>query len=455
MTAAPRQEHVLTAIEQFASYAAGLDRRSLPDDVVHHAKRAIIDWEAALLPGMIEPPATLLERALEDELDRGAARLPSGRAAPAGPAALIIGAAAHTIEFDDIFRDAIYHPGAPTISAAWPLAQALGADGRALIAAVIAGYEVSTRIGAALGRAHYRFWHNTGTVGSFGAASACAHLLALDRSRHAHALATVGTFAAGLQQAFRMDSMSKPLHAGRAAQAGLSAAQMAAAGITGSLDILEGDAGLGRAMGDGPDWAAALANLGERFNINRMTFKNHGCCGHTFAPIDGALTLQAQMKVPAAAIERVRIDTYSTALEVAGNRAPHTAAEARFSLPYVIACALVHGSVRLAAFSPERLADPVVRELMTRIELGVDPAIDAAFPGQRAARVSITTRDGRSEHWFQPTRKGDPEAPLSDRELGDKYIELVAPVIGEPAARKRLDWLWGLEHEPQLVWPAH
>ena len=117
---------------------------------------------------------------------------------------------------------------------------------------------------AALGRAHYRYWHNTGTAGTFGAVSAAATLLGLDAERHAHALATGATFAAGLQQAFRMDSMSKPLHAGHAAEAGVLAALAAERGVTGSLDVLDGDAGLGRAMSDGPDWHAATATLGQR-----------------------------------------------------------------------------------------------------------------------------------------------------------------------------------------------
>ena len=431
--------------ERLARFATGLADSDLSAPVVHHAKRAVIDWYAALLPGLVEAPALQLQQMLASELDQGPARLALGRAASVRAAALIQGSASHAVEFDDIYREAIYHPGAPTISAAWALAQARGSDGLTLLRAIVAGYEVSTRIGAALGRAHYRYWHNTGTVGCFGAASACASLLALDASAHAHALATVGTFAAGLQQAFRMDSMSKPLHAGRAAESGLSAAMMAQVGITGSLDILEGEAGMGRAMSDGPDWAVALSTLGTHYNITEMTFKNHGCCGHTFAAIDGTLALAQQLAVRPEALRRVHISTYGPALAVAGNADPVTAAEARFSLPYVIATALRFGSVRLAAFSAERLADPDTRSLMRRIELAVDPELDAAFPGQRAARVRFELADGRTAEWLQPTRKGDPDAPLSDDELSAKFIELAAPVLGEAAAQTRLQALWRLD----------
>src|SRR3954471_4178384 len=271
-------------VERCAAWAARFRGQPIPPQVMHHARRALIDWHAALYPGAVLPPATLLEKALAGDLDRGEARLALGRQATVRAAALINATAAHTAELDDIFRDGIYHPGAPTIAAARALA-----GGKNLLRCIVVGYEISTRIGAAMGRAHYRYWHNTGTIGCFGAAAAAAELLQLDERQFAHALATVATFAAALQQAFRMDSMSKPLHAGRAAQAGVTAALAAREGVTGSLDILEGEAGFGRAMGDNPDWEHALTGLGRDFHITRMTFKNHACCGHTFAAIDGAL----------------------------------------------------------------------------------------------------------------------------------------------------------------------
>jgi 2-methylcitrate dehydratase PrpD len=437
-------------VERFAAFAEASRRQPVAPEVLHHAKRAVIDWYAALLPGAVVPPATALERALADELDRGAARLALGRPATVRAAAIINGSASHTVEVDDIFRDGIYHPGAPTIPAALALAQARGASGEAFLRAVIVGYEISTRIGAAMGRAHYKYWHNTGTIGCFGAAAAAAELLQLDAKRFAHALATVATFSAGLQQAFRMDSMSKPLHAGHAAEAGVTAALAAAEGVIGSLDVMEGEAGYGRAMGDNPDWEKALATLGRDFHITRMTFKNHACCGHTFAAIDGALAVQSQLGVAARDIERVKVGTYRAGVEVAHYEDPHTPAEARFSMKYVVASALAHGSVRLAAFEPPRLEDPITRDLMRRVDVALDPALDATFPGQRAARVSILARDGRRAEHLQPTRKGDPDAPLTDRELEAKYLELAAPVIGEARARELLARLWRLEREARV-----
>ena len=446
-------------VEKLGAWAEGYRTQALEGDVLHHARRAVIDWYAALAPGAVQAPATLLERALAEELDHGAARLALGRKATVRAAALINGSAAHTAEVDDIFRDGIYHPAAPTISAAHALAQAHGVSGERFLRAVIVGYEISTRIAAAMGRAHYKFWHNTGTIGCFGAAAAAAEILQLDRTRFAHALATVTTFAAGLQQSFRMDSMSKPLHAGRAAEAGVTAALAAREGVIGSLDVIEGEAGFGKAMGyadaaTGPDWEKAFVTLGREFNITRMTFKNHACCGHTFAAIDGAMALKKKMGAAANDIERVRVRTYRAGLEVAGIEEPKNAAEAHFSMKYVVATALTHGNVRLAAFEQDRIDNAQTRELMHRVEVALDPELDATFPKQRAARVAIQLRGGREEDFYQPTRIGDPDMPLTDAQLEEKYLELVAPVLGATAARKLLARLWRLEREAELDFAA-
>jgi len=247
-----------------------------------------------------------------------------------------------------------------------------------------------------------------------------------------------------------MDSMSKPPHAGRAAEAGVLAAQLGGRGVTGSLDVLEGEIGLGRAMSNGPDWSQAGATLGHDFHITRLTFKNHIGCGHTFAAIDGALEMKQRYDLEVGDIERVQVATYLPALDIACYTHPASANEARFSLGYVVATALAHGSVRLAAYEPSRLEDPVTRALMERMDLAVDPELDAAFPGQRAARVVIHTRDGRRLEHFQPNRKGDPEQPLTDAELEGKFLELASPVIGSERARALLSQIWALDTSAAL-----
>ena len=254
----------MLATQVFARFAHEASRRALPTDVLHHAQRAVVDWYASLYPGLAMPAVQVLEATMADDLDRGDARLALGRAATPRAAALINGTAAHAAEVDDSFRDAMYHPGAATVAAALAAAQATQASGADFLRAVVLGYEVSTRIGVVMGRPHYRFWHNTGTMGSFGAAAAASSLLRLDEDAFAHALAIAATFTAGLQQAFRTEAMAKPLHAGRAAEAGVLAAQLASRGMRSSLDVLEGESGLGQAMSDGPDWSQAGVTLGKR-----------------------------------------------------------------------------------------------------------------------------------------------------------------------------------------------
>jgi len=441
-----------TVLHRLADYAASLRTAPVPEPVRHAARRCIVDWFAATLPGGAVPPATLLIEALAEDIGRGRAMLlPSGRRATMKAAALINGAASHAIEFDDIFRDAIYHPGTPVISAALAAAQGRGASGEALLRGIVAGYEVSTRIGVAVNPAHYEFWHTTGTVGSFGAAAAAAVILGLDAERTMHALANAGTLAAGLQQAFRSDAMSKPLHSGHAAECGLTMALAAEAGVTGAPDLLEGKAGFGAAMSRNVDWSMATAELGTRFNILAMTQKNHSACGHAHAAIDAVIELRNRHKLTAADVAKIRIATYRVALEVTGNFAPKTEFEAKFSAPYCAAAALLFGSARMAAFTPERRADKQLRDLMRRVELSIDPELDAAFPRQRAARVEIETTSGERLRHFAPTRKGDPDSPLSDAEIAEKYRELAAAELGGEASERLLARLWRIDEMANLA----
>lgn len=433
------------ACEIFGAYAGRFHDTRLPDEVLHHARRALVDWCAALYPGLDAAPLPQLRRLMAGEAGSGPAQLGRGACAGARTAALLNGTAAHAAELDDSFREAMLHPGAATIAAALATAQQCEASGLALLRAMVLGYEVSTRIGVVLGRPHYRYWHNTGTVGSFGAAAAAACLLGLRGSAFAHALAIAATLAAGLQQAFRMDSMCKPLHAGRAAEAGVLAAQLAAEGVTGSLDVLDGEAGMGRAMSEGADWSVVGDTLGRDFHITRLTFKNHVGCGLAFAAIDAALALAQRHALRPEDIRSVQVHTFGPALDIACHADPTTAHEARFSMRYLVATALVHGSVRLAAYTPQRLQDAATRALMARIDTAVDAELDAAFPARRSARVVIETTAGERHVFLQRDRKGDPELPLSDAELDGKLLELATPVLGEAEAQALRMRLWAVD----------
>ncbi len=286
-------------------------------------------------------------------------------------------------------------------------------------------------------------------MGCFGSAGAAAALAAPgDTQAMRHALATAASLAAGLQQAFRSDAMTKALHAGHAAWVGVGAGLGAAAGLTGAPDVLEGDAGFGAALACDPQWSLATEGLGSSYNIMAITQKKHACCGHTFAAIDAVLELRAQHAIAPAQVEAIEVATYRAALDVAGNPEPRSVFEAKFSLPYVVCRALLSGTVRLGAFEPAQLIDPAARALMRRVRLVADPELSAGFPRMRAARVTLTLRDGRVLQHFAPYRKGDPEAPLSDAELDEKFAELAGPVIGRDAAGTLLQRLWQVDRLP-------
>ncbi|WP_329319932.1 MmgE/PrpD family protein [Streptomyces sp. NBC_01262] len=430
----------MTVVEQLAEFAVAQRALPLGEDVRHAAVRAVVDWVSATVPGSVTPAARALTEALAP--GPGPSRLiPSGQATDVRTAALLNGTAAHAAELDDIYRDALYHPGAPTIAAAFAVADLLDATGEDLLRAVITGYEIGARIALAVGPAHYRHWHTTGTVGTFGAAAAVAELLRLDAGRFAGALALAATMAAGLQQTFRSPSTGKPLHAGHAAEAGVLAALAADKGLAGALDVLEGPAGFGVATAGVTDFP--LTGLGDPFCVTATTVKYHACCGHTFAAIDGAIELRAD-GIRAQDIAAIEIETYRTAIEVAGRADPHEPGEARFSLAYTVAAALVLGSVRLHAFEPEALRNPAIRNLMARTTTRVDPELDAIAPGRRAARVRVTIRQGATHERLRLTRKGDPDDPLNDQELRDKFDELVPPFLGRSRAEAIASALWNL-----------
>jgi 2-methylcitrate dehydratase PrpD len=436
-------------LQRFAEFAVAERERGLSPEVQQAATRAVVDWFAATVAGSGMDAARIMRTTLLDgEGAQGPCRLvPGGERTSARTAALINATASHIAEMDDIFREGIYHPGSPTVGAVLAAAELTGASGADVLRAVAVGYEIGDRIAEAMQPAHYTYWHTTGTVGTIGAAAGAAELLRLDAEQFAHALATATTMAAGLQQAFRSDAMSKPLHAGHAAEQGLLAAQLAAQGFTGALDVLDGEAGFGAAMGKAPDWDAAVAKLGSPWGVTTATVKNHSCCGHTFAAVDAALVLRAQGVSPED-VREIRVATYTTATKVAGNPDPKTAFEAKFSTAYCVAAALALGSVRLRAFEDEQLSDPLLRDLVQRTTVVADPQYDAAFPGKRAARVTVVDGSGTEHEYVRTTRKGDPDDPLTDAELREKFDDLTTPVLGEAGAAELSAALWAL---PELA----
>lgn len=418
-----------TAAERLADLAAGWLEAPIGDTLRDAVHCATLDWFATTLPGTLQPPATLLAAG-------GLARegkawcYTSERWIDPRSAAFVNAAASHTVEFDDIFRDGGYHPGSPTFAAALAVAQDISASRDAFDRAVIGGYEVGCRIAMALQPRHYEFWHITGTVGTFGAAAAVAMLLGCDRDGIAHAIAIAASFAGGVQQNLQGESMVKAMHPGHAADAGILAAYAAASGATGALDSLDGPKGYSAATSAGTgNWDAAFDGAGEWTPITRMTVKVHGCCGHIFPALDALEALRSQHGFGPDDIEAIRIEGYGPTKDICDRPDPQVAQEARFSAQYCLSALMVLGGVRLAAFAPEALRNTRIRALMPRISVERAEDLAAEYPRKRMARLHLTLKDGRSLSQFQPSRRGDPDNPISRADLHAKYEELVSPVL--------------------------
>lgn len=347
----------------------------------------------------------------------------AGRPPQPSTQVFLAGALTHILETDDLHRASVTHPGCVVV----PVVLALGArdrpDGVALLQAVLQGYEAMCRVGNAVGPAHYRIWHNTATCGPFGSAMAAASLLGLDAAQAQHALGNAGTQSAGLWQFLETSAMSKHLHAGRAAEAGLLAAELAAHGFTGPPAILEGAKGF--FAGACPDARPqrVLADPQARWQLLETSIKPWPSCRHTHPVIDAALELHAWLA--GRAIAHVRAEVYSATLDVCDRPHPDSEYAAKFSLSHCIAAALGDGRVDFASFnhaSRERLGD-----LRARITAAVAEPYASAYPDEYwGARVEVTTLDGATMSVDRRACKGDPEAALTRAEMIDKARMLIA-----------------------------
>lgn len=425
----------------------------LSPSVVHDARRAVLDWFAAMLPGCVEGPVVPLSHALASERGEGAAIVYANESTgSARHAALLNGTASHTVEFDDIFRDGGYHPGSPTISAALAVAQAEGASMDEFLRAVIGGYEVGCRIAMALQPSHYRHWHITATVGTMGAAVSTAMLKGCGKNEIAHAIAIASSFAGGHQENLQGQGQTKPMHCGHAADAGVLAGLSAAAGVTGSLDSLHAPNGYAAATSDNTGaWDKGLAGLGDWTPISRMTFKNHGCCGHIFPTLDGLRAVQNRRPFGPDDVKQITVFGYGATKSICDRMDVKSARDARFSVQYCTAALLHTGGVRMAAFTPAMLDRTDLRAFMSKVTVHEDAEIAVRYPAQRQAKLMIELTSGEKIEHFQPTRKGDPDDPLTDADLFEKYDELTSGVLPSDTAMSLKDQIMSSDHLPGAV----
>lgn len=405
----------------------------------------VLDWIGCAAAGACTPPGVAM-RAFAATLPAGACRTVGGTSLASRDAALVNGALGNVLEMDDFHRTALVHPGPVVVPAALAAAAETGANGTAVLDAIVRGFEAMIRIGRSVGPAHYRQFHNTATCGAFGAAAAVGSLLALDRSRLADALGNAGTQAAGLWQCRLEDTMSKQLHNGHAAQAGMLAAQLAAHGFTGAHAILEGE--LGFFAGLCPDALPErlLEHPDARWSIHETSFKPWPACRHTHPVIDAALALREQ--VDAADIQRIHVSSYRDAVKICDNLSPGTPVQAKFSLQQAAAVILLRGRPVLADFDMEAVGDPAVTALRALVTLHEDTAMTQAYPARFGARVEIHTRDGRRLSHQVVDALGDPEIPLSEDALiakarmllgaaaypNDAIEQVIAGSLGLPGA---------------------
>jgi 2-methylcitrate dehydratase PrpD len=420
----------------------------LGPDVLAHAQRAVLDWLGSALAGAVEPPARMAQRCAA-ALGRSdqATMFAAGRAsAPA--AAFANGVASHILELDDIHKGSTVHAAAPIIPAALAVAEREHATGLAFLTAVTLGYETAFRVGEAVNPSHYRFWHPTGTAATFGAAVAAGSLVRLDPARMRHALGSAGTQAAGLWEFMADGSMSKHLHPGKAAFNGILSADLAREGFTGAERILEGDRGFFRAMSTEADHARVTDGLGTTWKIGENGYKLYACCGHTHTAIDVALDLRTRRgwseQDVLAQVASIDIETYGPGFDIVKEMNPRSPYQAKFSLAYCVAVALLEGDVGLAQFTPDRFGPdgvrvPAIAALLGRTRITVVAALTRKYPGAWPARVRLVLRDASTLEGASDYPRGNPENPVETTELQAKLVALVEPRFGRDVAMAALD----------------
>jgi len=271
------------------------------------------------------------------------------------------------------------------------------------------------------------------------------------------ALGSAGTQASGLWEFLSESAMSKQLHPGKAAMNGILAALLAQQGFTGAEHIFEGEKGFCKATSGDYDFRGATDGLGREYHMGGNSFKFHASCGHTHSAVDASLILAREGGVAPEAIEKVKVKVYSTALDLLGNVQLTNPYIAKFHFPFCIATALKFGKVGLEAFTEERLNDGELRDLMTRVELCSDEALDREYPEKWGAVVEVSTRDGRVFSQKVEYPKGDPQNPLSRQEFSDKFINLtegILPIERSTSMLGRILELEEIERVNQLFEPA-
>jgi 2-methylcitrate dehydratase PrpD len=435
-----------------AAFAAG--EVEFPTEARQRAVDAIIDAVGCMLAGSREPLAPPLLRTLAGQpaptAQAPAVLIGAGRYGAPGDAALFNGAVAHALDFDDTNHPAYAHPTGVLLPAMLAVAPRVAATGAELVTAYVVGFDVLGKLGRSLNTAHYaRGWHPTSSFGSLSAATAAARLCRLDAERIELALGIAASSAGGLRANF--GSMVKPLHAGLAARNGVLAALLAAEGFSAATGILERPLGYCSTFNDGlPVDLRPLATPGEPLEIltpHGLALKPYPSCGATHPGIEAALLLRAQLQ-PGEGVLAVRAGVPEMALKPLIHPSPTTPLEAKFSLQFCLAAALLDGKVDLATFDDDHVRDDRISALAAKTTMDVDDRVrtDSEF----ATYVRITTDRGRQMEQFIPLAQGKPDRWMSAAQLEAKFMTCAARAVPDAVAAGILERLRRLDSDERI-----
>jgi len=411
------------------------------------AARAFLDTVGVALAGASEPVSRVVQRVVAADGSGAHVVLGAALRASAANAALANGTAAHALDYDDMCFVSLAHPSAPLVAAAIAAAEATGGSGAAALDAYIVGFEIEARLGLAMNPRHYqRGWHCTSTLGTIGAAAAASRLLGLDAGAMQHALAIAASEASGVKENF--GTMVKPLHAGLAARNGIVAAHLAQAGMTASAAAIDGPQGFLAAMdAERLSLDDVVGDLGDRWEIvdTGITVKLYPSCAGTHPTLDAVLDLKRDHRFAADDVDAIEIGVDPIVPTILIYDQPASGLEAKFSMPFCVAAAVVHGRVGIDTFDESALHDPAVIALQRRVTMRIDPAIDAAAPSLTQANVIVRLRDGRALTAAANGARGYPARPASDDELAAKFLSCATRVLPEDRACALLSALTAIE----------
>jgi 2-methylcitrate dehydratase PrpD len=439
---------------RLAEYAAALRYEDLPSHVIERAKDCIIDTVAVIVLGNRMPSSQIICRYAQSIGAGGSSRILGFKGPPvrAPAAALANGTLAHAFESDNLSRPgAGVHPGATLVPPALAVAQERGLSGRALIAAVVAGFEVMYRIGYATKHSNERRgFHAPGTTGPFGATVAAGALLTLDASQMTNALGIAGSLAGGLMEFARSGTgaMVKRLHLGRAAESGVMAANLAADGFTGPSSVLEGEAGFLKVFCTEWDVDDLTRGLGTEYKTMNLCLKRFPVHMTAQTGVQAVLELREQYGFSGTDVDRITVAGSERMATINNIANPTDIMMAQYSIPFCVALAMFRDPRDPASFDDSALSDPAIRALCARVSvITADPPTKVAG----ASLVTVMLKDGRTLTKEVEEFDGTPSRPLDRAALKDKFMTLTRERYGADAA-ELFDRLQGLENEVELGW---